>query len=58
MKFLDGTGVRDRIRNVNATGLGMVFDEHYGRHPLTKLDKKHQPVSSGQAAEGVAKPTD
>lgn len=39
--LLDGKETRKRIAKVNAKGLGKVFDEHYAKHPLTRLDRKY-----------------
>lgn len=41
MLFLDGSAVRQRLRDANLTGLVKVFDEHYAKHPLTKIEKKN-----------------
>ena len=38
--LVNGKDVRSRIGKVNATGLGKVFDEHYTKHPITKLERK------------------
>lgn len=40
--LVNSNEVRSRITKVNANGLGKVFDEHYLKHPLTKMDHKYE----------------
>ncbi|WP_108816884.1 hypothetical protein [Loktanella sp. Alg231-35] len=40
--LLNGSEVRKRITKVNAKGLGKVFDEHYAKHPISKLGRKYE----------------
>lgn len=41
MLFLDRDLVRKSITAAKLSGLGKVFDEHYAKHPLTKIDNQH-----------------
>lgn len=41
VKLMTGPDVRTLITKVNAKGLGKVFDEHYAKHPLSKLERKY-----------------
>ena len=50
IQFLNGVEVRKRIRGVNASGLGKVFDEHYAKQPLTRFRGKHLPTEAGTAS--------
>ena len=43
VKLMSGTDVRELITKVNAgKGLGKVFDEHYAKHPITKVERKFE----------------
>ena len=42
IELVAGPDVRKHITKVNATGLGKVFDEHYSKHPITKVERKFE----------------
>ena len=44
VSLVNGKEVRKRISKVNAKGLGKVFDEHYAKHPLAKMNRKYEVV--------------
>ena len=42
VKLMTGPEIRTLITKVNAKGLGKVFDEHYTKHPVSKLVRQYE----------------
>lgn len=40
--LVNGPQIRKRLSKVNAKGLGKVFDEHYAKHPISKIMRKYE----------------
>lgn len=57
VELVAGPDVRARIGNVNAPGLGKVFDEHYAKHPITRAERRFGQADAFDKLLEVAEPT-